>query len=51
MWSLFNKVSSRRQSSGIIYLQVPKVCNTREDKNLLIEETVKHLERTIKIKP
>lgn len=50
MFSFFNKVSSRRQSSGIIYLQVPKVCNTREDKNLLIEETIKHLERTIKIK-
>lgn len=33
-----------------MYLQVPKVCKTREDKNLLIEETVKHLERNIKIK-
>jgi len=26
------------------------VCNTRKDKNLLIEETIKHLERNIKIK-
>jgi hypothetical protein len=33
-----------------MYLQVPKVCKTRRDKNLLIEETIKHLERNIKIK-
>jgi hypothetical protein len=33
-----------------MYLQVPMVCNTRKDKNLLIEETIKHLERNIKIK-
>jgi len=33
-----------------MYLQVPKVCKTRSDKNILIEETIKHLERHIKIK-
>lgn len=32
-----------------MYLQVPKVCKNRRDKNLLIEETLKHLERNIKI--
>jgi hypothetical protein len=32
-----------------MYLQVPKVCKTRSDKNQLIEETLKHLERNIKI--
>jgi|14_taG_2_1085336.scaffolds.fasta_scaffold03335_3 hypothetical protein len=32
-----------------MYLQVPKVCKTRSDKNLIIEETIKHLERNIKI--
>jgi hypothetical protein len=50
MWSFFKKVSLKRQSSNIMYLQVPMVCNTRKDKNLLIEETIKHLERNIKIK-
>jgi len=33
-----------------MYLQVPMVCETRRDKNSLIEETIKHLERNIKIK-
>ena len=47
MWSFFKKT---KKSSNIIYLQVPKVCKTRRDKNLLIEETIKHLERIIKIK-
>lgn len=47
MWSFFKKI---KKSSNIIYLQVPMVCNNRKDKNLLIEETIKHLERNIKIK-
>jgi hypothetical protein len=46
MLNFFKKL---KKSSNIMYLQVPKVCKTRRDKNLLIEETLKHLERNIKI--
>lgn len=47
MWNFFKK---KQKTKNIMYLQVPRVCSTRKDKNLLIEETVKHLERNIKIK-
>ena len=50
MWNFFKKVSLKRQSSNIMYIQVPKVCKSRMDKNVLIEETIKHLERNIKVK-
>jgi len=45
MFSLFKK-----KNSSVMYLKIPGVCGTRSDKNILIEQTIKHLERTIKIK-
>jgi len=40
----------RKKTNSDMYLKVPGVCATRRDKNILIEQTIKHLERNIKIK-